>query len=209
MSDIQIQKYKYRNTVKVTVADRPYMYYIFEKVMVRGPQKQCSQVSDVQIHKYKYTNTQIQPRSKLEIGPFLVYFSKQHYFELCSLCPLVFINFTPFFSLFHWSFHRLFSSIFFINLFINLFTDFFTFFHRIFLTNIPPILHRFHRFISTDLLLIFFSNYSLIFFHRFSPLFCHHFFTHIFTDFFRFFHQILTEFFTDFVTFFSGRFIHR
>ena len=29
--------------------------YIFEKVMVRGPQKQYSRVSDVQIH--KYTNT--------------------------------------------------------------------------------------------------------------------------------------------------------
>ena len=37
------------------------------KVIVRGPQKQCSQVSDVQIHKYKYTNTQIQLRSKLQI----------------------------------------------------------------------------------------------------------------------------------------------
>ena len=39
------------------VADRPNMCYIFENVMVQGPQNQCSQVSDVQIHKYKYTNT--------------------------------------------------------------------------------------------------------------------------------------------------------
>ena len=41
VSDIQIQKYKYTNTVKVKFADRPYMCYIFEKVMVRGrgPQK--------------------------------------------------------------------------------------------------------------------------------------------------------------------------
>ena len=37
----------------------PNICYIFEKVMVRGPQKQCSRVSDVQIHKYKNTNTQI------------------------------------------------------------------------------------------------------------------------------------------------------
>jgi len=28
------------------------MCYIFEKVMVRGPQKQCSRLSDVQLHKY-------------------------------------------------------------------------------------------------------------------------------------------------------------
>ena len=40
------------NTLKRTM-----MWYIFEKQMVRGPQKQCSQVSDIQIHKYKYTNT--------------------------------------------------------------------------------------------------------------------------------------------------------
>ena len=32
VSDIQIQKYKYTNTVKVKFADRPYMCYIFEKV---------------------------------------------------------------------------------------------------------------------------------------------------------------------------------
>ena len=29
----------------------------FRKLIVQGPQKQCSQVSEVQIHKYKYTNT--------------------------------------------------------------------------------------------------------------------------------------------------------
>ena len=37
------------------------MWYIFEKEIVQGPQKQCSHVSDTQIHKYtkihKYTNT--------------------------------------------------------------------------------------------------------------------------------------------------------
>ena len=45
------------------VADRPNMCYIFENVMVQGPQKQCSQVSDVQIH--KYTNTQ---KHKYSVG---------------------------------------------------------------------------------------------------------------------------------------------
>ena len=33
-------------------APRLLVCYIFEKVMVRGPQKQCSWVSDLQIHKY-------------------------------------------------------------------------------------------------------------------------------------------------------------
>ena len=37
---------------------RSMMWYIFEKEIVQGPQKQWSQVSDTQIHKYKYTNTQ-------------------------------------------------------------------------------------------------------------------------------------------------------
>ena len=67
------------------VADRPNMCYIFENVMVQGPQKQCSQVSDVQIHKYKYTNTQIhkytktqiQCWSKLQIGPTCAIFLKR------------------------------------------------------------------------------------------------------------------------------------
>ena len=40
----QIHKYKYTNTVWVKFADTPNMCYIFEKVMVRGPQKQCSWV---------------------------------------------------------------------------------------------------------------------------------------------------------------------
>ena len=38
------------------------MWYIFEKEIVQGPQKQCSQVSDTQIHKYtihKYSFGQI------------------------------------------------------------------------------------------------------------------------------------------------------
>ena len=67
MSDVQIRKYKYTdikihkytNTASVKVAERPNMSYIFEKVMVQGPQKRYSLVSYVQIHKYKYTNTQI------------------------------------------------------------------------------------------------------------------------------------------------------
>ena len=58
LANTQIQIHKYANTL-VKVADRHDMCYIFEKVMVRGPQKQCSWVSDLQIHKYKYTNTQI------------------------------------------------------------------------------------------------------------------------------------------------------
>merc|ERR1711963_572215 len=61
------QIHKYANTALVKVADRHDMCYIFEKVMVRGPRKQCSRVSDLQIHKYKYTNTQIQHWSKLQI----------------------------------------------------------------------------------------------------------------------------------------------
>ena len=58
------QMHKYTNTASVKVAERPNMCYIFEKLMVRGPQKQCSHVSDMQIHntntqihKYKDTNT--------------------------------------------------------------------------------------------------------------------------------------------------------
>ena len=52
VSDMQIHKYKYTNTVWVKFADRPNMCYSFEKVMVRGPQKQCSRLPDVQLHKY-------------------------------------------------------------------------------------------------------------------------------------------------------------
>ena len=73
VSDLQIHKYKYTNTqihkyantALVKVTDIHDMCYIFEKVMVRGPQKQCSRVSDLQIH--KYTKTQIQHWSKLQI----------------------------------------------------------------------------------------------------------------------------------------------
>ena len=46
---------------------KPMMWYIFEKEMAQGPQKQCSQVSDTQIHKWKYTNTQIQFGSNYQI----------------------------------------------------------------------------------------------------------------------------------------------
>ena len=48
---------KYANTALVKVADRHDICYIFENVMVRGPQKQCSWVSDLQINKHKYVNT--------------------------------------------------------------------------------------------------------------------------------------------------------
>ena len=51
-ANTQIQLHKYTNTVLVKFADRHYMCYIFEKVMVRGPQKQCSRLSNVQLHKY-------------------------------------------------------------------------------------------------------------------------------------------------------------
>ena len=51
------QIHKYANTALVKVADRHDMCYIFEKVMARGTQKQCSWVSDLQINKHKYVNT--------------------------------------------------------------------------------------------------------------------------------------------------------
>ena len=66
-ANTQIQIHKYTNTVWVKFADRPNMCYIFEKVMIRGPQKQCSQVSDIQIHKYKYTNIQIHKYTNTQI----------------------------------------------------------------------------------------------------------------------------------------------
>ena len=55
-ANTQIQIHKYTNTQihKYSlgqIADRPNVCYIFEKVMVRGPQKQCARVSDVQLHK--------------------------------------------------------------------------------------------------------------------------------------------------------------
>ena len=56
---------------------RPYKPYIFWKVMIQGPQKQCSQVSDVQIHKYKYKNKQIQLLSKLQIDLTCAIFLKR------------------------------------------------------------------------------------------------------------------------------------
>ncbi len=73
--------HKYTNTASVKVADRPNMCYIFEKVMVRGPQKQCSRVSDMQIHKYNYTNTQIQFGSNLHIGLTCAIFLKRLWYE--------------------------------------------------------------------------------------------------------------------------------
>ena len=61
-ANTQIQLHKYTNTVWVKFADRPNMCYIFEKVMVRGPQKNVHEYlmckyTNAQIH--KYTNTQI------------------------------------------------------------------------------------------------------------------------------------------------------
>ena len=76
-ANTQIQIHKYTNTASVKVADRPNMCYIFEKVMVRGPQKQCSRVSDMQIHKYNYTNTQIQFGSNLQIDLTCAIFLKR------------------------------------------------------------------------------------------------------------------------------------
>ena len=55
LANTQIQIHKYANTALVKVADRHGMCYILYKVMVRGPQKQCSLVSDFQIHKYANT----------------------------------------------------------------------------------------------------------------------------------------------------------
>ena len=52
-ANTQIQLHKYTNTVWVKFADRSNMWYIFEKVMVQGPQKQCLK------SKYRNTNTQI------------------------------------------------------------------------------------------------------------------------------------------------------
>ena len=58
---------KLQNTALIKIADWPGMCYIFEKVVVQGPKKQCSRVSDMQIQK-KCTNTQIQLSSKLQLG---------------------------------------------------------------------------------------------------------------------------------------------
>ena len=80
-ANTQIQIHKYTNTASVKVADRPNMCYIFEKVMVRGPQKQCSRVSDMQIHKYNYTNTQIQFGSNLQIDLTCAIFLKRLWYE--------------------------------------------------------------------------------------------------------------------------------
>ena len=73
----KLRKFKCTNTDSVKLADRPNMSYIFEKVMVQGPQKQYSQVSYVQIHKYKYTNTQIHFWSKMQIGRTCALFLKR------------------------------------------------------------------------------------------------------------------------------------
>ena len=46
VSDSQIRKCKYKNTVWVKLSDRPNMWYIFEKVMVRGLQKKQNTIRD-------------------------------------------------------------------------------------------------------------------------------------------------------------------
>ena len=51
-ANTQIQIHKYTNTASGKVADRHGMCYIYEKVLVRGSQNQCSWVSGMQIHKY-------------------------------------------------------------------------------------------------------------------------------------------------------------
>ena len=70
MSDTQIHKYKYTNTqythtVLVKLSDRPMRGYNFEKVMVRGLQKQCFQIqsgtiryNQVQSGKISYNQAQ-------------------------------------------------------------------------------------------------------------------------------------------------------
>ena len=60
LTNTQIQIHKYVNTALVKVADRQEMCYIFEKVMIPGPQKTMPPgvwLANTQIHKYKYTNT--------------------------------------------------------------------------------------------------------------------------------------------------------
>ena len=81
LANTQIQIHKYTNTAMVKIADRHDMCYIFEKVMVRGPQKQCSRVSDLQIHKYKYTNTQIHKHTKTYKNTDLVKVADRH--DIC------------------------------------------------------------------------------------------------------------------------------
>ena len=79
MCDKQIHKYKYTNT-QIQFGSNlqiDLMFYIFEKVMVRGPQKQCSQVSDIQVHKYK--NTQIQFVSNLQIDLSMSKYEYEYY----------------------------------------------------------------------------------------------------------------------------------
>jgi len=71
------QKHKYTNTALVKVTDMPNICYIFRKEMVRGHQKQCSQLSDMQIQIHKNTNTQIQIRSKFQIGLTWLIFLKK------------------------------------------------------------------------------------------------------------------------------------
>ena len=65
MSNMQIQKYKYKihkhtNTAYDEVPERPNMWYIFEKRIIQGCQKLYSNVPNARIQKNKYTNTQIQ-----------------------------------------------------------------------------------------------------------------------------------------------------
>ena len=75
LANTRIQIHKYTNTALDKIADRHDMCYIFEKVMIPGPQKQCSRVSELQIHKYTNTQTQIHKYSKLHMDmTFAIFF---------------------------------------------------------------------------------------------------------------------------------------
>ena len=80
-ANTQIQKYKYTNTFFFKVADMSNKCYIFEKVMVRGPQKQSFHLSDMQIQIHKNTNTQILLWSKLQICLTYAIFSERKWYE--------------------------------------------------------------------------------------------------------------------------------
>ena len=75
----KLRKFKCTNTDSVKLADRPNMSYIFEKVMVQGPQTlfPCFLCANTQIQIHKYTNTQIQLRSKLQIDLTCAIFLKR------------------------------------------------------------------------------------------------------------------------------------
>ena len=159
LANTQIKIHKYTNTVWVKFADRPNMCYTFEKLMVRGLQKQCSRVSDMQIHKHNYTNTQIHKYGfKNNISGCLTCKYTNTQIFLCWF----------FHRFLCWSFHRFFHR------FSHRFLCWF--FHRFF--------HQFfHRFFHW-----FFHRFLCWFFHWFLCWFFHHRFFHWFFHRYRFFH---------------------